>query len=94
MATTGHPGQRHQLEIRSRPKGLRTMLACCYGVDEVLIVMILITHKPNILDALGKDWFDVKEGEASIFHAENGGYKLVARVPMDERPRIAAGAHQ
>jgi hypothetical protein len=29
----------------------------------------LITHKPNIIDALGKDWFDVKEGEASIFQA-------------------------
>src|SRR5437660_8679878 len=25
---------------------------------------ILITHKPNIVDALGKDWFDVGEGEA------------------------------
>ena len=23
----------------------------------------LITHKPNIIDALGKDWFDVKEGD-------------------------------
>jgi len=23
---------------------------------------IFITHKPNIIDALGKDWFDVKEG--------------------------------
>jgi hypothetical protein len=31
---------------------------------------ILITHKPNIIDALGKDWFDVKEGEASIFRPE------------------------
>src|SRR5262249_13585937 len=26
---------------------------------------VFITHKPNIVDALGKDWFDVKEGEAS-----------------------------
>ena len=25
---------------------------------------ILITHYPNIIAALGKDWFDVKEGEA------------------------------
>src|SRR6202040_1068777 len=25
---------------------------------------ILITHQPNIVAALGKDWFDVKEGEA------------------------------
>ena len=51
---------------------------------------MLITHKPNILDALGKDWFDVKEGEASIFRPENGGHKLVARLQMDEWPRIAA----
>src|SRR5215475_5153886 len=41
---------------------------------------ILITHKPNVVDALGKDWFDVKEGEASIFRPENGSYKLIARV--------------
>src|SRR5215471_1690670 len=53
---------------------------------------ILITHKPNIVDALGKDWFDVKEGEASIFRPENGSYKLVARVQMEEWPRIAAAA--
>src|SRR6516165_7805278 len=30
-------------------------------------VTILITHQPNIVAALGKDWFDTKEGEASIF---------------------------
>ncbi len=53
---------------------------------------ILITHYPNILAALGKDWFDVKEGEASIFRPENGSYKLVARVQMDEWPRIATAA--
>lgn len=51
---------------------------------------VLITHKPNILDALGKDWFEVKEGEASIFRPANGNYTLVARVQMDEWPRIAA----
>jgi len=33
---------------------------------------ILITHYPNIIAALGKDWFDVKEGEASIFRPEGG----------------------
>ena len=53
---------------------------------------ILITHKPNIVDALGKDWFDVKEGEASIFRPENGRYKLIARVQMEEWPHIAAAA--
>lgn len=53
---------------------------------------ILVTHQPNIVAALGKDWFDVKEGEASIFRADNGRYTLVARVQMDEWPRIAAAA--
>ena len=53
-------------------------------------VTILITPQPNIIAALGKDWFDVREGEASIFRPGDGGYKLVARVQMDEWPRIAA----
>jgi hypothetical protein len=51
---------------------------------------ILITHKPNIIDALGKDWFDVKEGEASIFRPEGGKFRLLARLQMEEWPRIAA----
>ena len=53
---------------------------------------ILITHKPNIIDALGKDWFDVKEGEASIFRPENGGYRFIARVQMEDWPVLAAAA--
>ena len=53
---------------------------------------VLITHKPNIVDALGKDWFDVKEGEASIFRPEKGGYVLVARLQMTDWPGIAATA--
>jgi phosphohistidine phosphatase SixA len=51
---------------------------------------VLITHKPNIVDALGKDWFDVKEGEASIFKPEGGKYWLVARVQMEDWPKLAA----
>jgi hypothetical protein len=30
--------------------------------------------------------------EASLFRPENGSYKLLARVQMDEWPRIAAEA--
>ena len=51
---------------------------------------VLVTHKTNIVDALGKDWVEVKEGEASIFRPANGNYTLVARVQMDDWPRIAA----
>ena len=53
---------------------------------------VLVTHQPNIVAALGKDWFDVKEGETSIFRPDGSGYKLVARVQMDEWPRIATVA--
>ena len=43
--------------------------------------VILVTHKPNIMDAFGKDWFDVREGEASMFKPDGAGkYELVGRV--------------
>jgi len=46
---------------------------------------LIVTHKPNILDLFGKDWFEVKEGEASIFKPDgSGGYTLVARVLIDK----------
>lgn len=51
---------------------------------------IIVSHKPNIIDAFGKDWFDVKEGEATIFRPDGSAYKVIARVQMDEWPRIAA----
>ena len=74
-------------ENNRRAKALRDMLARApdKGKND-----ILITHKPNIIDALGKDWFDVKEGEASIFKPEGGKYRLLARVQMEDWPKIAA----
>lgn len=42
---------------------------------------LVVTHKPNILDAFGKEWFDVREGEASIFKPDGSGkFSLVARI--------------
>jgi broad specificity phosphatase PhoE len=74
-------------ENNRRADALRKLLATS---PEAGTNTVLITHKPNILDALGKDWFDVKEGEASIFRPENGSYALVARLQMSDWPRIAA----
>jgi len=52
--------------------------------------VIIVSHKPNIMDAFGKDWFDIREGEASVFKPDgNGGYKLVARVRADEWSKLA-----
>jgi phosphohistidine phosphatase SixA/plastocyanin len=42
---------------------------------------LIVTHKPNILDAFGEDWFDSKEGEASIFKPDGSkDLVLVARI--------------
>ena len=76
-------------ENNRRAEALRRLLAT---VPNPGTNVVLITHKPNILDALGKDWFDVKEGEASIFRPENGKYILVARLQMADWPDIAAAA--
>jgi len=52
--------------------------------------IIVVTHKPNILDAFGKDWFEVREGEASVFKPDgNGGYRLVARVQAGDWSKLA-----
>jgi len=50
----------------------------------------VVTHKPNILDAFGKDWFDVREGEASVFKPDGSGrYKLVARIQAGDWSKLA-----
>jgi phosphohistidine phosphatase SixA len=54
--------------------------------------IVVVTHKPNILDAFGKDWFDVREGEASVFQPGGGGYKLIVRVQPDEWSKLAQAA--
>ena len=52
---------------------------------------LIVTHKPNIIDAFGKDWFEVKEGEASVFKPDGSGQlRLIARIKAPEW--IAAAA--
>src|SRR6516162_153864 len=76
-------------ENNRRAEAFRKMLA---QVPDKGKNNFLITHKPNIADALGKDWFDVKEGEASIFKPKGDKYELVARVQMDEWPKLVAAS--
>ena len=74
------------VERSSRAAALRKMLGT--EPDEGTNT-ILITHKPNIVDALGEELADIKEGEAAIFRPHSGSYRLIARVQMDEWPHIA-----
>jgi len=51
---------------------------------------VIVSHKPNILDAFGKDWYDIHEGESSIFKPDgNGGYQFIARVEADDWKKLA-----
>ena len=56
--------------------------------------VVIVSHKPNILDAFGKDWFDIREGEASVFKPDgSGGYKLVVRIQASEWGKLAQASN-
>jgi phosphohistidine phosphatase SixA len=77
-------------ENARRAKVLKTLAtrAPAAGVNT-----LIVTHKPNILDAFGKDWFDSKEGEASVFKPDGSNdLVLVARVQATDWIK-AAGAY-
>ena len=51
---------------------------------------VIVSHKPNIVDAFGKDLSDVHEGEASVFEPDgHGGYRLIVRVQSGEWSKLA-----
>jgi phosphohistidine phosphatase SixA len=65
-------------ENSRRTKALRTLIGTKPPAGTNVII---VTHKPNIVEALGKDWLEVHDGEASIFKPDGkGGFKPVARV--------------
>jgi phosphohistidine phosphatase SixA len=56
--------------------------------------VVIVSHKPNIIDAFGKDWLDVREGEASVFEPDgSGGYKLVVRIQPSEWSELAQASN-
>jgi broad specificity phosphatase PhoE len=51
--------------------------------------VIVVTHKPNIVGAFGKEWSDVNEGEATIVRPDgHGGFTVVGRVLAVDWPRL------
>ena len=72
---------------KSRAQAFRKLLATRPPADNNVVI---VTHKPNIVDALGKDWDNVREAEASVFEPDgNGGFRLIARVQAGEWSRLA-----
>lgn len=73
-----------------RAQALRILVALHPPVDSNLVI---VSHKPNIVDAFGEDWSDVREGEASVFEPDGeGGFKLIVRVQADEWAQLSSGS--
>ena len=69
-------------ENNRRAHALRAMAA---SAPEAGTNTLIVTHKPNILDAFGRDWFEIREGEASIFRPTGDGkFSLVGRVQINQ----------
>jgi phosphohistidine phosphatase SixA len=77
------------IENNRRAQALRKLAATAPAAGTNTVV---VTHKPNILDAFGKDLFDVGEGEATVFQPAGGGYKMIVRVKPDEWSKLAQAA--
>jgi phosphohistidine phosphatase SixA/plastocyanin len=76
-------------ENARRAKALRGMAGT---PPEPGVNTLIVTHKPNILDAFGEDWFDSKEGEASVFKPDgSNSLVLVARVQPADWIKAVAG---
>ena len=81
------PDERDDDENRRRAAMLRQLMVLPLAPGQN---RLMISHRANIAQAFGKEWFDVKEGEASIFRIENGTYTLIARLQLDEWSRISS----
>ena len=73
-------------ENNRRALALRKLVAGRPPADNNLVI---VSHKPNIIDAFGKDWLDVREGEASVFEPDgHGSYKLIIRIQASEWSKL------
>jgi phosphohistidine phosphatase SixA/plastocyanin len=76
-------------ENARRAKALKAMASTA---PDAGVNTLIVTHKPNILDAFGEDWFDSKEGEASVFKPDGSkDLVLVARIQAADWVKAVAG---
>jgi phosphohistidine phosphatase SixA len=78
------------IENDRRAQALRQMAAAIPTDNKNTLI---VTHKPNIIDAFGKDWFEIKEGEATIFKP-NGSNKPTIIGRFQSNDWIAAAKNK
>ena len=73
-------------ENNRRAQALRKLISTRPPADSNLV---LVSHKPNIINAFGNDWQDIHEGEASVFEPDgNGGYRLIVRIQAGDWSKL------
>ena len=88
LAEAGHTMQTDPTGSRGTWLRARTAMAPARGTDTVLI-----THFPNIAEAFANEAGQLEDGEALILRPDGrGSASLVARVKIDEWPRLASGS--
>ncbi len=70
-------------------RALRMLLATAPPPGSVTLI---IAHRPNIVDAAGRDLADMAEGEIAVFRPqpEAPGFRLVARIKPADWPALRA----
>jgi broad specificity phosphatase PhoE len=56
--------------------------------------VVIVTHRPNLVEAFGESFGDIREGEAAVFEPDvtGAGYRLMARIPAGDWPAIRHAA--
>lgn len=69
-------------ENSRRTRALRQLLGAAPAAGKNTVI---VSHRPNLTDAAGRDFFDMAEGEAAIFQPlGDSKFKLVGRVTVDK----------
>ena len=88
LGEAGHSMQTDPTGARGAWLRARAAMAPARGTDT-----LLITHFPNIAEAFSSEAGQLEDGEALIFRPDGrGSASLVARLKIDEWPRLASGS--
>jgi phosphohistidine phosphatase SixA len=88
LGEAGHSMQTDPTGARGAWLRARAAMAPARGTDT-----LLITHFPNIAEAFSSEAGQLEDGEALIFRPDGrGSASLVARIKIDEWPRLASGS--
>jgi phosphohistidine phosphatase SixA len=79
-------------ENNRRAAALRGLVSLHPPVDTNFVI---VTHKPNLIEAFGDSLADIREGEAAVFEPDftDEGYRLMARFQVSDWDLLVQASH-